>query len=212
MSPTKRPDYRIGYGFSARIGGLVAGMLTTGVKGPERPYLGDPFVATKLYGRAMLPPMGNKDGSPDNGPDLEVDVRKNGSAIGAFVIQGRNATNKVYTGTNLTDLRMTGTVAITSGSAAVVGTSTLFTTQIAVGETIIVSVTLGEEERVVDTITDDTHLTVTSNFTWTGSNRSASRKGYAIAVQVNDGDYFDLNIIQLGSAPNEGGWLAWVVA
>src|SRR3990172_3152124 len=148
----KQFNYEVGHRRHGPIGGLVAGVLTTGVKGPERPYLGDPFVATKLYGRVMLPPMGNKDGSPDNGPDLEVDVRKNGSAIGAFVIQGRNATNKVYTGSNLTDLRMIGTVAITSGSTAVVGTSTLFTTQIAVGETIMVSVTLGEEERVVATI------------------------------------------------------------
>ena len=206
----KQFNYEVGHRRHGPIGGLVVGMLTTGVKGPERPYLGDPFVATKFYGRAMLPPMGNKDGSPDNGPDLEVDVRKNGSVIGAFVIQGRNVTNKAYTGSNLTDLRMTGTVVITSGSAAVVGTSTLFTTQIAVGETIIVSAT-PDEERVVDTITDDTHLTVTSNFTNTNNNRTAKRKGYAIAVQVNDGDYFDLNIIQLGSAPNEGGWLAWVV-
>jgi len=54
----------------------------------------------------------------------------------------------------------------TAGSTALVGTETLFTNDFKVGDTINVS---GETSRVVATITDDTHLTVTVAFSTTAS-------------------------------------------
>ena len=54
-----------------------------------------------------------------------------------------------------------GTVALTNGSANVVGTGTSFTTALAVGDTILVD----GQYNTMPSITDTTHLTVTNNFT-----------------------------------------------
>ncbi len=64
---------------------------------------------------------------------------------------------------------LTGTVAITNGSPNVVGTGTAFTTQLQVGWSIVV----GAQTRVINTISDDTHLATTTNFTSTASGQSA---------------------------------------
>ena len=58
---------------------------------------------------------------------------------------------------------LAGTVALTAGSPAVVGTSTNFTTALAVGNSIYVN---GQVNQIVS-ITDDTHVTVNHNFRWT---------------------------------------------
>jgi hypothetical protein len=60
-----------------------------------------------------------------------------------------------------------GTVS-TVGTKALVGVDTLFT-DFAVGDNILVA---GETSRVIETITDDTHLTVTVVFTNTASDKT----------------------------------------
>lgn len=59
-----------------------------------------------------------------------------------------------------TDNAATGTIDVTSGSAAVVGTGTAFTTELKVNGVIK---TAGGNLLVIDSITDDTHLTLTAN-------------------------------------------------
>ena len=65
---------------------------------------------------------------------------------------------------------VSGTVTI-NGSASVVGSSTAFLTQFAVGYLIVV----GSETRVVSVITDDTHLTVSAAFASSLSGQTAQR-------------------------------------
>lgn len=78
---------------------------------------------------------------------------------------------------------LTGTVAKTSGSAALVGTGTLFTSQLSVGQVIDVPGT-AVARRVVTSITDDTHLTVNANFTNTASGQTATRVNSAIVART----------------------------
>lgn len=78
---------------------------------------------------------------------------------------------------------LTGTVAKTNGSAAVVGTGTLFTTQLSVGQIIDVPGT-AVETRVVTSITDDTHLTVAGNFANTASGQTATRNNKGIVART----------------------------
>ncbi len=60
------------------------------------------------------------------------------------------------------DLTLTGTVKVEAGSLnAVIGTGTAFLTELSVGNTI----KIGTEKRIVATITDNEHLTVTVAFT-----------------------------------------------
>jgi len=72
---------------------------------------------------------------------------------------------------DITAVAQPGTVA-TSGTTALVGTSTYFT-DYAVGDTITVS---GETARTIATITDNTHLTVTLAFSNTASTKTFTRR------------------------------------
>jgi len=75
----------------------------------------------------------------------------------------------VYSGTTkLAGANLTGTVTTTTGSAAVVGAATLFTTELAVGDRVKFS-TDDPHVYVVATIADTTHLTLTSPFLGTGA-------------------------------------------
>lgn len=74
-----------------------------------------------------------------------------------------------------------GTATATSGSAAIVGVGTAFTTAFTVGDTITFSTGLSTvESHVVTVITDDTHLTVDANWT---ANKTAL--GYVIGKTTN---------------------------
>lgn len=66
----------------------------------------------------------------------------------------------------------TGTAASTAASKAVTGSSSSFTTEFAAGYLIIIA----GETRIVDTVTDNTNLTVTENFT-TGSGGQVAYTG-----------------------------------
>jgi len=72
------------------------------------------------------------------------------------------------------ETKLTGSVAATNGSDAIVGTNTLFDTEVVVGDIIRIEGWIdGEDYELfeVSTITDDTHLTVDSNY------RSATDSG-----------------------------------
>lgn len=83
------------------------------------------------------------------------------------------------------DLNLTVTLAFTDnaddtspemvGTRKVVGVGTAFTTELTVGDTITVS----SEARVVASIEDDTHLTVTASFTDTANDTSPERTNHA---------------------------------
>ena len=78
-----------------------------------------------------------------------------------------------------TDSDLTGSIDPTA-SVNVVGVNTLFTTELAAGDTILVS----SEIRIVDAITDNTHLTVTVPFTDV-ANDTAPEKASKEVVGVN---------------------------
>jgi hypothetical protein len=78
-----------------------------------------------------------------------------------------------------TDSDLTGSIDPTA-SVNVVGVNTLFTTELAAGDTILVS----SEIRIVDAITDDTNLTVTVAFT-NVANDTAPEKASKEVVGVN---------------------------
>lgn len=81
------------------------------------------------------------------------------------------------------DANLTGTVQKTAASAAVVGTSTLFTSELSVGQIIIVPGT-ANEKRVVTVITDNTHLTVNANFANSASGQTAQRCSSGVAIRT----------------------------
>lgn len=63
---------------------------------------------------------------------------------------------------------MSGTISTTNGSATVTGSSTAFLTEIAEGDTLII----GNYEKVVDTVTNNSSLTLTTNMTETLSGQN----------------------------------------
>src|SRR3989304_2370537 len=97
---------------SAPIGALYPGVLSTGVKTPQVPYVGAAWTATKLYCRVTVAP---------GIQDITVQIRRNGASMGT----------------------------ITTAAGAQTGSA-------------------------------------------------------AISVAVADADYFDINITQVGTTPNEG--------
>lgn len=112
---------------------------------------------------------------------------------------------------------LTGTLSVTNGSAAVVGTGTAFTTALSVGNWLIISNDATKTPYQVLTITDDTHLTLAANYGGataaglTGTVKSytclATHK-YAIAVALRPiytpkeaNDYVAVSYINLGGIP-----------
>jgi hypothetical protein len=74
---------------------------------------------------------------------------------------------------------LAGTVAVTGGSAAVVGTSTTFTTSLTVGQWLVIQGDTTATPYQVLSITDDTHLTLASNYGGsTASGKLATVKSY----------------------------------
>lgn len=69
-----------------------------------------------------------------------------------------------------------GTVTVTSGSAAVVGSGTLFSSHVTAGD--IFTIVGSSVPYVVGSVTDDTHLTLTANYAGT----TASGASYAITT------------------------------
>lgn len=80
------------------------------------------------------------------------------------------------------DANLTGTIATTSGSGAIVGTDTLFTTELAVGQVFSTDDAYTGSIYVVHTITDNTHLTAYQLATATTSGLTATRRSGFISI------------------------------
>lgn len=78
---------------------------------------------------------------------------------------------------------LTGTVAKTATSATLVGTDTLFTTELSVGQVIVVPGT-ADEIRVVTAIASNTSLTVNTAYANTATGQTATRKSSAIVFRT----------------------------
>ena len=72
----------------------------------------------------------------------------------------------------LTGKALSGKAKLVQGSAAVVGTTTAFTTELQVGQTVVFNDDPAGAQYQVKTITDDLHLTLSSNYA--GANAAAS--------------------------------------
>lgn len=78
---------------------------------------------------------------------------------------------------------MTGTIAVTNGSATVTGTSTLFTTELIVGDKIKIATV----EYTVNTITSNTSMTLTTNYSGTTASGSSYSRKYVKWSKNNNG-------------------------
>jgi hypothetical protein len=90
-----------------------------------------------------------------------------------------------------------GTIAYTNLSTAVVGTGTLFTSQLAIGS-IIITTGGGAMIRTVASITDDTHLTLTAAAPSTQSGKSYTAQVVPFAgdaVVITEGDLVTVDVI-----------------
>ncbi len=83
--------------------------------------------------------------------------------------------------------KLTGTATFTSGSMAVTGTGTLFTTELSPGDILMFQATSGTVRGTVATITDDTHLTLVAN--------AATNAGAAYGKQAIPGASDDVSIV-----------------
>jgi len=83
-----------------------------------------------------------------------------------------------------TQNRLSGTVTVASGASAVVGTSTFFTTQLNVGD----SVKIADEVFKVTAITDDTNLTIDSNHSAGASGENIWGDYNYLDIRKADGD------------------------
>lgn len=81
------------------------------------------------------------------------------------------------------DANLTGTVAKTASSLVLVGTGTLFTSELSIGQIIVVPGT-ANEKRVVTVITDNTHLTVNAVFANTASGQTAQRTSTGVVIRT----------------------------
>lgn len=84
---------------------------------------------------------------------------------------------------------LTGTVAKTASSAAIVGTGTSFTTELTVNQVISIPGTAAEI-GVVKLITDNTHLTLWQTMANTASGQTATRKNEYVAIPAGYGGYY----------------------
>jgi hypothetical protein len=135
----------------------------------------------------------------DNGDGTYTYTPTGGSGVGdhgchVYASADQSASDTTWTGPNLANERydtdgyhftsaaaLTGTVAKTAASAALVGTGTSFTTELSVGQIISVPGT-AVEKKVVTAIADNTHLTVASAFANTASGQTATRVNYGISI------------------------------
>jgi hypothetical protein len=102
---------------------------------------------------------------------------------------------------------LAGTVTINSASSVVQGSSTRFTEDLKIGDTIAVGV--ARTERVVSTISNNEFLTVESNFSTTASGEDIYRVlNNEVAYTTPDGrtfqgyKYFSIKVVFLSSNPN----------
>lgn len=97
---------------------------------------------------------------------------------------------------------LTGTVAKTAGSTALVGTGTAFTTELAVGRVISVPGTAAEV-RVVTAIADNTHLTVNTAFANNATGQTATNVNSCLVCRTAGSYDIKLNVEFAGNATGQ---------
>jgi uncharacterized repeat protein (TIGR01451 family) len=108
----------------------------------------------------------------------------NGWSCTGPLASGKTVYISVYAIDN-TMQNLTGSAAFTSGSKNVTGTGTLFTTELAVGDVLVLQATPGTARGTVASITDNTHLVLESNADKTISGAyGKSNKGKTIIYTV----------------------------
>lgn len=99
-----------------------------------------------------------------------------------------------------------GTVAVTNGSAAVVGTSTLFTTMFKVGSKLQIAADTAGTIYTVSTITDDTHMALTA--TYAGTTNASTTINQYVALALCAGDYWLHAGVQITGTTVELGYMS----
>ena len=94
-----------------------------------------------------------------------------------------------YAAVNVNAQKISGTVATTSGSATVTGTSTLFTSQVSAGDKLVI----GANTYTVSVVTNNTSITLTAN-------AAASVSGVIAKVVKAASDFFAAPIAAITSA------------
>ena len=129
----------------------------------------------------------------DNGVSNNYSIKKTGTNLlfdtgGTFAFTRGNVgigttapTAQLHTKGNLSTA-LTGTVTVTAAASAVVGTSTLFTTELTVGD----AIKIGTETFTVSAIADATHLTIDSNHVAGATTATAYKDPNLFAI--DDGD------------------------
>ena len=178
---------------SAPIGQLVAGVLSTGVKPPQMTYKGDNFDSASLYCRVAVTP------------------RIADSA-------GTSSVSVSTTDTTLTDTRVSWTVNEWVGNVVSCGGKTMMVTS---NTATVLTGTGGWSGGgnpgngigwifILDGIIANIRKNGSSIGTVTILQEDKTGSA-AVVESIADGDYFDINITQVGDTPNEGSDLVWVV-
>lgn len=166
-------------GIALGIGSVVSSNQSAAIFGTAS-NVGSVAIGGVVSGRSGLGLM-NSAGDASGQSSVAIGQRAVASGFGSITIQGVNAgttttltnavTSALVYGTNTSasatlyarggaNYAGAGTVSTTIGSAAVTGSSTTFTNDFTVGDRI----TIGSETYTVTVITNDTSLTVSSNF------------------------------------------------
>lgn len=112
------------------------------------------------YGIALIGEAGTILQHTGSGNAFVMDA---GATVGSLWIQNVRVENLTIRGHWFP---LTGFATATGGTDQVVGTSTLFTTELSIGDSISFGDAMSTESRVIEAIADDTHLTVSAN--WSG--------------------------------------------
>jgi hypothetical protein len=110
----------------------------------------------------------------------KVDI--NSGTIDESVITGGTASSLVTSRGN-TDVALTGTVAVTSGSATVNGTGTSFSSEIAAGDSIKIDSVVYD----VDSVTSNAVLVLSANASTSASGATATKDSYLFRVKTGFG-------------------------
>ena len=139
----------------------------------------------KIDGRAItsIDTDGNIDITPNGTGEVNISkVDIDSGTIDGVTITGGSTTSLVISKGNA-DVALSGTVAVTSGSATVSGTGTSFSSQIAVGD----AIKIDGNPYSVDAVASNASLTLTSNASTTASGATAYKDSDLFKVQTGAG-------------------------
>jgi len=157
---------------AAHTAGLAALLVANGqsneyiynqIRGATDPVEGYTFGRinmAKAMGEVSISPPNPPEPSPTPAPEPPVYIA---AAVGDFASRAAGNWNAPATWFKY----LTGTVAFTNLSTAVTGTGTLFTTELATGDVLMLQASPATVRGTVASITDNTHLTLVANATQT---------------------------------------------